>query len=45
LRTAAGWSSGAMVSRYTAGVRGEVAMVEFHRAWTSVVRPSVVKHE
>ena len=29
----AGWSSGAMVSRYTSALSGEFAVEEFNRAW------------
>lgn len=32
LKAAAGWSSGAMVARYTSAVSGELAIVEFQRA-------------
>ena len=33
VRTAAGWSSGAMVVRYTSSLSGELALAEFQRAW------------
>jgi integrase len=33
LKAAAGWSSGAMVSRYTNALRDEVAIEEFSRIW------------
>jgi integrase/recombinase XerD len=33
VRAAAGWSSGAMMARYTLRMRGELAVVEFHRAF------------
>lgn len=35
LRTAAGWSSGAMVSRYTTALKDEVSLAEFARVWSS----------
>ena len=34
LKAAAGWTSGAMVSRYTNALRNEVAIEEFIRIWT-----------
>ena len=34
VRAAAGWSSGAMVARYTAALSGELALEEFQRGWT-----------
>lgn len=34
VKAVAGWSSGAMVSRYTKSLSGEVAIVEFSRAWS-----------
>jgi integrase len=33
VRAAAGWSSGAMVARYTRALSGEIAVEEFGRAW------------
>ena len=33
VRAAAGWSSGAMVTRYTRALSGELAMEEFQRTW------------
>ena len=33
VRAAAGWSSGAMVARYTRALSGELAIEEFHRSW------------
>ena len=33
VRSAAGWSSGAMVARYTRALSGELAVSEFHQAW------------
>ena len=33
VRAAAGWSSGAMVARYTSALSGELAMDEFQHAW------------
>ena len=33
VRAAAGWSSGAMVSRYTRALSGELAIDEFLRSW------------
>jgi integrase len=33
VRSAAGWSSGAMVVRYTRALSGELAVSEFHEAW------------
>ena len=33
LRAAAGWSSGAMVARYTRALSGELAVEEFQRGW------------
>jgi len=33
VRAAAGWSSGAMVSRYTRALSGELAITEFQRSW------------
>ena len=33
VRTIAGWSSGAMVARYTAALSNELALVEFERLW------------
>jgi integrase len=33
VRAAAGWSSGAMVSRYTHALSGELAVDEFQRSW------------
>jgi len=34
VRAAAGWSSGAMVARYTRALSGELAVNEFQRCWT-----------
>ncbi len=34
VRAAAGWSSGAMVSRYTRALSGELAVEEFQRSWS-----------
>jgi integrase len=33
VRTIAGWSSGAMVARYTAALSNELAVTEFQRLW------------
>ena len=33
VRAAAGWSSGAMVARYTSALSGELAVKEFQRSW------------
>jgi hypothetical protein len=33
VRAAAGWSSGAMVARYTSALSGELAVEEFRRIW------------
>ena len=33
VRAAAGWSSGAMVARYTSALSGETAVLEFNRFW------------
>ena len=33
VRAAAGWSSGAMVARYTCALSGELAVEEFQRSW------------
>jgi len=33
VRAAAGWSSGAMVARYTRALSGELAVEEFQRSW------------
>jgi integrase len=33
VRAAAGWSSGAMVARYTSALSGELAIEEFQRYW------------
>lgn len=33
VKSAAGWASGAMVSRYTAALSAELALSEFHRSW------------
>jgi hypothetical protein len=33
VRAAAGWSSGAMLARYTRALSGELAMDEFQKAW------------
>ncbi len=35
VRAAAGWSSGAMVARYTSALSGELAVREFQRSWVS----------
>jgi len=35
VRAAAGWSSGAMVARYTNALSGELAVEEFQRIWNS----------
>ena len=35
VRAAAGWSSGAMVARYTRALSGELAVEEFQRSWSS----------
>ena len=35
VRSAAGWSSGAMVARYTRAKAGELAIDEFRRAWST----------
>jgi integrase/recombinase XerD len=35
VRAAAGWSSGAMVARYTRALSGELAIDEFQRVWMS----------
>ena len=35
VRAAAGWSSGAMVARYTSALSGELAVDEFHRGWNN----------
>ena len=34
VRAAAGWSSGAMVARYTRALSGELAISEFQRSWS-----------
>ena len=34
VKAVAGWSSGAMVSRYTSSLSGELALDEFQRRWT-----------
>ena len=34
VKAAAGWSSGAMVSRYTKSLSGEIALEEFSRSWS-----------
>ena len=36
VRAAAGWSSGAMVARYTRALSGELAISEFQRSWGQV---------
>jgi integrase/recombinase XerD len=33
VKAAAGWSSGAMVARYTSALSGELAIDEFQRSW------------
>jgi integrase len=38
VRAAAGWSSGAMVARYTNALSGELAMAEFTRVWSPEFR-------
>ncbi len=35
VRTIAGWSSGAMVARYTAALSNELAVVRFERFWVT----------
>lgn len=35
VKAAAGWSSGAMVSRYTNSLSGDLALEEFSRSWSS----------
>ncbi len=35
VKAAAGWSSGAMVARYTRALSGELAIEEFQRSWSS----------
>ena len=35
VRTIAGWSSGAMVARYTAALSNELAVAEFERLWST----------
>ena len=35
VRAAAGWSSGAMVARYTRALSGELAVDEFQRVWAT----------
>lgn len=35
VRAAAGWTSGAMVARYTSALSGELAVAEFARTWRS----------
>jgi integrase/recombinase XerD len=37
VRAAAGWSSGAMVARYTSSLSGELAVDEFQRSWRGSV--------
>ncbi len=39
VRSAAGWSSGAMVARYTRALSGELAVEEFQRSWTAIRMP------
>ena len=34
VRAAAGWTSGAMVARYTRALSGELAVEEFHKSWS-----------
>ena len=36
VRAAAGWSSGAMVARYTRALSGELAVEEFKRGWAQI---------
>ena len=36
VRAAAGWSSGAMVARYTRALSGELAVDEFQRSWSQI---------
>jgi len=36
VRAVAGWSSGAMVARYTRALSGELAVEEFQRIWKNV---------
>ena len=38
LKSAAGWSSGAMVSRYTSALSGELALDEFQASWARARR-------
>ncbi len=38
VRAAAGWSSGAMVARYTNALSGELAVEEFRRSWVSSLK-------
>ena len=38
VRTIAGWSSGAMVARYTAALSNELAVAEFERLWEKVTK-------
>jgi len=35
VRAAAGWSSGAMVARYTRALSGELSVEEFQRSWVN----------
>jgi integrase len=49
VKAAAGWSSGAMVARYTRALSGEIAVEEFQKSWRNtgkgyvqtVLHPSV----
>jgi len=36
VRAAAGWSSGAMVARYTRALSGELAVEEFQKSWVRI---------
>ena len=36
LKSAAGWSSGAMVSRYTSALASDHALIEFKRTWNAL---------
>ena len=38
VRAAAGWSSGAMVARYTRALSGELAVEEFRRSWKITIK-------
>lgn len=47
VRAVAGWSSGAMVARYTRALSGDLAVAEFQRAWNqkSEFGPSTGSHK